>query len=87
MDLVSTHLANTSYGNTSLNTTITINYQLLHAASHYANMPEWEAYDAIAGEAFTLAQVQYDLTTFWHLNPLPSATNRASILRRFRSLA
>jgi hypothetical protein len=65
MDLVSTRLANTSYGKTSLNSTITTKiYRLPHRASYYANIPEWGACDAIARDAFTLAQVQYDLTTF-----------------------
>ena len=65
MDLVSTRLANTSYGKTSLNSTITTKiYRLPHRASYYANIPEWGACDAIARDAFNLAQVQYDLTTF-----------------------
>ncbi len=65
MDLVSTRLANTSYGNTSLNSTITTKiYRLPHRASYYANIPEWGACDAIARDAFNLAQVQYHLTTF-----------------------
>lgn len=65
MDLVSTRLANTSYGKTSLNSTITTKiYRLPHTASYYANIPGWGACDAIAGDAFTLAQVQYDLTKF-----------------------
>src|SRR5215469_8538272 len=65
MNLVSTRLANTSYGKTSLNSTITTKiYRLPHRASYYANIPEWGACDAIARDAFTLAQVRYDLTTF-----------------------
>src|SRR6266496_5135202 len=65
MDLVSTRLANTSYGKTSLNSTITTKtYRLPHRASYYANIPGCGACDAIARDAFTLAQVRYDLTTF-----------------------
>ncbi len=65
MDLVSTRLANTSYGQTSLNSTITTRiYQLPHTASYYANIPGWGPCDAIAQDAFTRAQIDHDLTTF-----------------------
>src|SRR5258705_12172723 len=58
MDLVSTRLADTSYGKTSLNSTITTTiYQLPHTASYYANIPESERCDAIARDAFTLARL------------------------------
>ena len=80
MDLVSTRLANTSYGKTSLNSTITTKiYRLPHRASHYANMPGWDACDAIARDAFTLAQLQYDLTTFERfVIHFPSLQNQAT---------
>jgi hypothetical protein len=65
MALVSTRLANTSYGKTSLNSTITSKiYILPHTASYYGNIPWQEAWDAIAHDAFTLVQLHYPLTTF-----------------------
>src|SRR2546423_14358659 len=65
MGLVSTRLANTSYGKTSLNSTITTKiYRLPHTASYYGNIPWQEAWDAIAHDAFTLVQVHHPLTTF-----------------------
>src|SRR5438874_2782905 len=80
VDLVSTRLANTSYGKTSLNSTITTKiYRLPHRASYYANMSGWDACDAIARDAFTLAQLQYDLTTFERfVIHFPSLQNQAT---------